>query len=36
MRTAFYKGILNFVKDQSQLDQILADLDEIQASAYTQ
>jgi alpha-glucoside transport system substrate-binding protein len=36
MRTAFYKGILNFVKDQSQLDSILADLDEIQASAYTQ
>jgi alpha-glucoside transport system substrate-binding protein len=36
MRTAFYKGILNFVKDQSQLDSILADLDDIQASAYTQ
>jgi len=36
MRTAFYKGILNFIKDQSQLDSILADLDEIQASAYAQ
>jgi alpha-glucoside transport system substrate-binding protein len=36
MRTAFYKGIQNFVKDQSQLDSILADLDEIQAGAYTQ
>jgi alpha-glucoside transport system substrate-binding protein len=36
MRSAFYKGILNFVKDQGQLDQILADLDEIQASAYAQ
>jgi alpha-glucoside transport system substrate-binding protein len=36
MRSAFYKGILDFTKDQSQLDQILADLDEIQAGAYGQ
>jgi alpha-glucoside transport system substrate-binding protein len=34
MRTAFYQGILNFVKDQSQLDSILANLDQVQASAY--
>jgi alpha-glucoside transport system substrate-binding protein len=36
MRSAFYKGILDFTKDQSQLDQVLADLDEIQAGAYAQ
>jgi alpha-glucoside transport system substrate-binding protein len=36
MRTQFYKGILDFIKDQSQLDQILADLDEVQAGAYSQ
>lgn len=36
MRTAFYKGILNFIKDQSQLDSILADLDDVQAGAYAQ
>jgi alpha-glucoside transport system substrate-binding protein len=36
MRSGFYKGIQDFVKDQSQLDSILADLDDIQAGAYTQ
>jgi alpha-glucoside transport system substrate-binding protein len=34
MRTAFYKGILDFTKDQSKLDSILARLDQVQAGAY--
>jgi hypothetical protein len=34
MRSQFYKGILNFIKDQSQLDSILSDLDQVQAGAY--
>lgn len=34
MRTAFYKGILDFVKDQSKLTSILQTLDTVQASAY--
>jgi alpha-glucoside transport system substrate-binding protein len=34
MRTAFYKGILDFVKDQSKLDSILGNLDQVQAGAY--
>lgn len=34
MRTAFYKGILDFTKDQSKLNSILANLDQVQASAY--
>ena len=36
MRTAFYKGILDFTTDQSKLDSILANLDQVQASAYAQ
>jgi alpha-glucoside transport system substrate-binding protein len=36
MRSAFYKGILNYVKNPDQLDSILADLDDVQAGAYTQ
>jgi alpha-glucoside transport system substrate-binding protein len=36
MRTAFYKGILDFTKDQSKLDSILDNLDQVQASAYGQ
>jgi alpha-glucoside transport system substrate-binding protein len=34
MRSAFYKGILDFVKDQSKLNSILQNLDTVQASAY--
>jgi alpha-glucoside transport system substrate-binding protein len=36
MRTAFYKGILDFTSDPSQLDAILGQLDQVQASAYGQ
>jgi alpha-glucoside transport system substrate-binding protein len=34
MQTAYWKGILDFVSDQSKLDSILASLDKVQADAY--
>jgi alpha-glucoside transport system substrate-binding protein len=34
MNDAFWKGILDYVNDPSQLDSILASLDETQTSAY--
>ena len=34
MNAAFWKGIVDYVKDASKLDSILADLDKTQASAY--
>ena len=34
MQSAYWKSILDFTKDPSQLDAILAHLDEVQASAY--
>jgi alpha-glucoside transport system substrate-binding protein len=34
MRTAFLKATLDFAKDQSKLDSILANLDTVQSSAY--
>jgi len=34
MQHAFWKSLLDFTNDQSQLDSILAHLDEVQASAY--
>ena len=34
MNDAFFKGILAYTKDPSQLDSILANLDSVQASAY--
>jgi alpha-glucoside transport system substrate-binding protein len=34
MNAAFWQGIVDYVADPSQLDSILADLDETQASAY--
>ncbi len=34
MNDAFFKGILDYVKDPGQLDSILSDLDSAQASAY--
>jgi alpha-glucoside transport system substrate-binding protein len=34
MNEAFWKGILDYVKDPGQIDAILANLDSIQASAY--
>jgi alpha-glucoside transport system substrate-binding protein len=36
MQHGFWKGLLDFTNDQSQLDSILAHLDQIQATAYTQ
>jgi len=36
MSDAFLKGILDFTKDQTKLDSILANLDTVQASAYNQ
>ena len=35
MNDAFLKGIVDFVKDQSKLDSILANLDTVQTSAYS-
>jgi alpha-glucoside transport system substrate-binding protein len=35
MRNAYWTGVLDFVQDQSKLDSILANLDKVQASAYT-
>jgi alpha-glucoside transport system substrate-binding protein len=35
MQSAFWGAILKFVGDQNQLDSILADLDKVQATAYT-
>jgi alpha-glucoside transport system substrate-binding protein len=36
MNNAFWSGIVKYVKDPSQLDAILADLDKTQADAYSQ
>jgi len=35
MKNAYWQAILDFVGDQSKLDSILANLDKIQATAYT-
>jgi alpha-glucoside transport system substrate-binding protein len=35
MQRAFWKSLLDFTNDQSQLDSILANLDQVQASSYT-
>jgi len=34
MKNAYWSAILSFIKDQSQLDSILASLDKVQATAY--
>ena len=34
MNNAFWTAILDYVKDPSKLDAILADLDQVQADAY--
>ena len=34
MQRAFWKSLLDFTNDQSQLDSILANLDQVQASSY--
>jgi len=34
MSSAFLSAILNYVKDQTQLDTILKNLDTVQASSY--
>ncbi|MGH2511149.1 MAG: ABC transporter substrate-binding protein [Candidatus Limnocylindrales bacterium] len=36
MQTEFYKELLKFIQDPTQIDAILADLDSVQASSYTQ
>jgi alpha-glucoside transport system substrate-binding protein len=36
MQRAFWKSLLDFTNDQSQLDSILANLDQVQAASYTQ
>jgi len=36
MQRAFWKSLLDFTNDQSQLDSILANLDSVQAASYTQ
>jgi alpha-glucoside transport system substrate-binding protein len=35
MQTEYWTGVLNYVNNQSQLDSILAHLDQVQATAYT-
>jgi alpha-glucoside transport system substrate-binding protein len=35
MKAAYWSGILDFIKDQSKLDSILANLDKVQSTAYT-
>ncbi len=35
MRNAYWTGVLDFIQDQSKLDSILANLDKVQATAYT-
>jgi alpha-glucoside transport system substrate-binding protein len=35
MRNAYWKSILNFTKDQSQLDSILSQLNQVQSAAYS-
>jgi alpha-glucoside transport system substrate-binding protein len=35
MRNAWWAKVLDFVQDQSKLDSVLADLDKVQATAYT-
>jgi alpha-glucoside transport system substrate-binding protein len=35
MQRAFWKSLLDFTNDQTQLDSILANLDQVQASSYT-
>ena len=34
MNNAFWKAILDYVKDPSKLDSILSDLDKVQVDAY--
>jgi hypothetical protein len=34
MQRAFWKSLLDFTNDQSQLDSILSNLDQVQASSY--
>jgi hypothetical protein len=34
MQHAYWKSLLDFTNDQSKLDDILASLDQVQASAY--
>ena len=34
MQTAFYKDLLKFIQDPTQLDSVLADLDSVQSSSY--
>jgi alpha-glucoside transport system substrate-binding protein len=36
MKRAFWRGLLDFTKDQSKLDSILKNLDQVQASAYAE
>jgi hypothetical protein len=36
MQRAFWKSLLDFTNDPSQLDSILANLDQVQAASYTQ
>jgi len=35
MKNAYWSAILDFIKDQSKLDSILANLDQVQSTAYT-
>jgi alpha-glucoside transport system substrate-binding protein len=35
MQTEFYKDLLAYVQNPSQLDSLLADLDSVQSSAYS-
>ena len=35
MLAAFWVGVLDYTKDQSKLDAVLAKLDEAQSTAYT-
>jgi len=35
MKNAYWSAILDFIKDQSKLDSILANLDKVQSTAYT-
>lgn len=36
MQTEFYKELLKFIQDPTQIDAVLADLDSVQASSYSQ
>ena len=35
MKHAYWKGIIAYIQNQNNLDQILSDLDKVQATAYT-